>query len=259
MRTIVAGVAGVAAALVAQAAQAQVLELRQYKIAEGQRDAFVTLFEREFVESQEAEGIRLVGQFRDLDDPSRFTWIRAFPDAASRAPALTRFYTGPIWRRLRNDANALLVDNDNVLLLKPAGPDLGLPEGAVRAAPGASAPPAGLVVVNLWRLWTEPDAAFAETFARDVKPELKAAGLDVVGAYLPERSPNTFPQLPVREGEKLFVWFARAPSAEAYAKAIKAAEARPGWKAKVAPLLAEKLESPPLVRRLAPTPRSALR
>lgn len=254
LRGIVAGAAA-GLALMAADASAEVLELRQYKIVDGKRDAFVSLFEREFVESQEAEGIRLVGQFRDLDDPNRFTWIRAFPDVAAREPALSRFYDGPLWQRFRGEANAMLVDNDNVLLLRPAGPGLGLPATATRAAPGAEAPLAGVVVVNLWRLWAEPDAAFVATFQREARPELDAAGLQVIGAYLPERSPNTFPRLPVREGEKLFVWFARAPSVEAYEAALKALEARPGWKA----MLADKLESPPLARRLAPTPRSAVR
>jgi len=252
------GIAAAALALGVTPAAAQVLELRQYKIADGMRDAFVTLFEREFVESQEAVGLRLVGQFRDVDDPNRFTWMREFPDVAAREPALTAFYTGPLWQRLRSEANALLVDNDNVLLLRPAGPGQGLSPSPTRPAPGAAAP-AGLIVAHFWRLWAEPDAAFAKTFDRDVRPELEAAGLQVMGAYLPERSPNTFPRLPVREGEKLFVWFARAPSEAAYAAAVKRLEARPGWKARVAPLMADQLESPPLARRLAPTPRSALR
>ena len=92
-----------------------------------------------------------------------------------------------------------------------------------------------------------------------MKPELEAAGLPVIGAYLPVREPNAFPALPVREGEKVFVWFARADSAQAYAAALGRLEARPGWKARVAPLLADQQERPPVVRRLAPTPRSALR
>lgn len=258
MRELAVGLAA-SLALTASSAAGQVLELRQYKIVEGKRDAFVSLFEREFVESQEDTGLRLVGQFRDLDDPNRFTWLREFPDAAVRAPALTAFYTGPLWRRLRSEANALLADNDNVLLLKPAGPGRGLPRGADRAAVGAAPRPGGLIVANLWRLWVEPDAAFAERFEREVKPELEAAGLPVIGAYLPVREPNAFPALPVREGEKVFVWFARADSAQAYAAALERLEARPGWKARVAPLLADQLESPPVVRRLAPTPRSALR
>ena len=85
------------------------------------RDAMVALFDREFVESQEAAGMRIVGQFRDLDDANRFTWIREFPHMAAREAALTAFYSGPVWRAHRETANPMLADNDNVLLLRPAG------------------------------------------------------------------------------------------------------------------------------------------
>src|SRR5262245_51016529 len=69
-----------------------VIELRQYKIVPGRRDAMIGLFEREFVESQEAVGARLVGQYRDMDDANRFTWIRGFSDMTTRAQALNAFY-----------------------------------------------------------------------------------------------------------------------------------------------------------------------
>ena len=49
-----------------------IIELRQYALHPGQREALITLFDREFVESQEVAGIRVIGQFRDLDDRNRF-------------------------------------------------------------------------------------------------------------------------------------------------------------------------------------------
>src|SRR4051812_3912762 len=72
-----------------------VLELRQYTLHPGRRDELVALFEREFVETQEAAGIRLLGSFHDLDAPDRFVWLRGFPDMAARADALGAFYGGP--------------------------------------------------------------------------------------------------------------------------------------------------------------------
>lgn len=42
-----------------------VVELRQYTLRPGQRDVLIDLFDREFVESQEADGMAIVGQFRD--------------------------------------------------------------------------------------------------------------------------------------------------------------------------------------------------
>ena len=171
--------------------------------------------------------MRLLSQFRALDDPSRFTWIREFPDMSARERSLTTFYSGPVWRTHREAANGMMLFSDNVLLLKPAGPGKGLQAPANRPAAGATLLP-GLV---------------------DGHTHVVILG----GIH------NTFPRLPVREGEKLFVWFTRADSSPAYAAAVKRLEAQPGWKAKAAPALADKLESAPVVRRLAPTPRSALR
>jgi hypothetical protein len=55
-----------------------VTELRQHTLHPGARPAFVSPFEREFVDSRERLGIGLLGQFEDRDDPDRFVWIRSF-------------------------------------------------------------------------------------------------------------------------------------------------------------------------------------
>jgi len=73
----------------------QILELRQYTLHPGKRDTLIELFDRCFVESQEETGMRVLGQFRDLDAPDRFVWLRGFPDQASRAARLDAFYGGP--------------------------------------------------------------------------------------------------------------------------------------------------------------------
>ena len=64
-----------------------VVELRQYTLHPGKRDILIDLFDREFIEPQEALGITVVGQFRDVDDPDRFVWLRGFRDMVSRAKA----------------------------------------------------------------------------------------------------------------------------------------------------------------------------
>ena len=95
-----------------------VVELRQYTLHSGKRDVLIDLFDREFVETQEAVGVKAIGQFRDLDHPDRFVWLRGFPDMTSRAKALTDFYGGPVWKAHREAANATMIDSDNVLLLR---------------------------------------------------------------------------------------------------------------------------------------------
>lgn len=255
-RRVTAGLAAAAAGLPTLAAglavQAQVVELRQYKIVPGQRDVFAGLFDREFVETQEAHGMRLVGQFHALDDPDRFVWIRQFDSLAARAPALTAFYGGAVWQAKRGLANPLLDDNDNVLMLRPAAPGRGF------GPPGARAGAAGLVTAHILYLWKAPAAGFAAFFDAQARPRLEAAGLPVLAQLVPECGPNDFPRLPVRQGEKVFVWFTRTADAEAYAAAEARLAADPAW-ATVKARLDDAQERPAQVLRLAPTPRSALR
>jgi NIPSNAP len=74
-----------------------VVELRRYTLRPGARETLVELFEREFIETQEAVGIHLLGQFKDLDDPDVFVWLRGFRDMSVRAAALEAVYGGPVW------------------------------------------------------------------------------------------------------------------------------------------------------------------
>ncbi|MDO9356180.1 MAG: hypothetical protein Q7T55_20950, partial [Solirubrobacteraceae bacterium] len=80
----------------------------------------IDLFDREFIETQEACGMTVLGQFRDLDRPDHFVWLRAFPSMPARAAALVAFYDGPVWHAHREAANATMIDSDDVLLLQPA-------------------------------------------------------------------------------------------------------------------------------------------
>src|SRR5262245_38824140 len=132
IRTILAVAAGAAllagqvmadAPKVALSRPDTVVELRQYTLHPGKRDVLLGLFDRYFVEGQEEQGMRIIGQFRSLDHPDRFVWLRSFADMPARATALNGFYFGPIWQSHREAANATMVDSDNVLLLKPVRPD----------------------------------------------------------------------------------------------------------------------------------------
>ncbi len=78
-----------------------VVDLRQYTLHPGQRDALIDVFDEHFVEGQEAAGMHIVGQFRDLDDPDRFVWIRGFADLPTRAEALERLLRRPGLARAR--------------------------------------------------------------------------------------------------------------------------------------------------------------
>jgi hypothetical protein len=97
----------------------QLVEFRNYRIRAGATDPFIEHFERHLLESQEALGMEIIGQFRLLDDPDRFAWIRRFRSPLSRAEALENFYGGPVWKEFGPRANELMVEYTDVHLLVP--------------------------------------------------------------------------------------------------------------------------------------------
>jgi quinol monooxygenase YgiN len=186
-----------------------VLELRQYTLHPGRRDELIALFEREFVESQEAAGIRLIATFRDLDDPDRFVWIRGFADLAARADALGAFYGGPVWKRHRDAANATMVDSDDVLLLRPLGCDQGL-RAALQPRPAAGAAAAsGIFTITVCPLREPATDALMHAFDQCVHPWWVGVGGDLLACWMTESAANSFPRLPVREGEPVLAWLTR--------------------------------------------------
>jgi hypothetical protein len=227
-----------------------IVELRQYTLREGKRDVLIELFEREFVESQEAAGMKVIATFVDLDRPNRFVWVRGFKDMDTRLAALTRFYDGPIWKAHRSEANATMVDSDNVLLLSAPTTDAEFELPARRAQPGESSLSA-LVTATIHHLKVPQDEAI-NIFETRVKPKLAAAGIDPIGWFATSAEENNFSRLPVREGERVLVWFA------AYANEAEYEAHRPAVESAGAPLK-PLLDSPNEVLRLKPTSRSLVR
>lgn len=234
------------------------IELRQYTLHPGQRDVLIALFEREFIESQEALGMTVVGTFRDLDRPDCFVWIRGFRDMPSRAEGLEAFYSGLVWKVHRSAANATMIDSDDVLLLRVARAGSGLDLGSrTRPPKGATAIPRRLVVANVDSFAAPVGADFLDFFDSRVEPELRAAGVTVQGAYVTERSPNNFPRLPVRENENVFVWFSSFADPSDHERCLVRLAGSAAWRA-IAGELRTKRKGPTEVLRLEPTPRSLL-
>lgn len=233
----------------------QVVELRQYTLHPGRREALVELFDREFVETQEAVGMAVMGQFRDLDAPDRFVWLRGFADMDSRAHSLAAFYGGAVWQQHRDAANATMIDSDNVLLLKPAWPGAGIDlHGRRRAAGAVRMSRPGLTALSIFHL-QEPASPALLQFCRDVMtPCLQRAGAAVQGWYVTEAAANNFPRLPVREGEPVLVGVATFDNAAAHDAFMQAAT----WTQEVQPALSRWLARPVESHRLVATARSAI-
>jgi hypothetical protein len=237
-----------------------VVELRQYTLKPGQRDALIDLFEREFVETQEAVGIRLIGQFRALDRPDRFVWIRGFDDMAARAESLQAFYGGPIWKANRDAANATMIDSDNVLLLRPVSSDSGFAAPtSMRAPKDTTLAPSSRIIATIYYFDAPADDDFTHFFDTEIAPTLSAAGAQPIARFASELSENMFPRLPVRSGEYVFVWFARFADDAAIREYESRLATSSRWSKQLAPELRRRLKSEPERLVLAPTTRSLLR
>ena len=236
-----------------------VVELRRYMLHPGKRDVLIDLFEREFIETQEAAGISVIGHFRDLADPNRFVWLRGFADMQSRGASLSAFYHGPYWKAHRDAANATMMDNDDVLLLRPARDGSGFvlnerarpPLGADRAA--------GLLVATLYYFAAPVDDAFVDFFEHGIAPEVVSTGASVLSYFVSEYGANSFPALPVREGEHVFTWFAlfRDQRSHDAHRAALAESAR--WAELHVTLMRRLRYRSPEVLRLVPASRSLIR
>ena len=168
-----------------------IVELRQYALHPGRREDLIQLFDSEFIESQEAVGLTVMGQFRDLDDPNAFVWLRGFASMDTRAEGLASFYDGPIWRAYRDRANATMIGSDNVLLLRPARPGSGFAEIARPAETTLDRDRrAGLLAATIYYLAQPADVAFLEFFERQLAPALRKAGASIDACYTTEPSPT---------------------------------------------------------------------
>lgn len=226
-----------------------IVELRQYTLRPGQRDVLIELFDREFVETQEAAGMAVLGQFRDLDAPDRFVWLRGFPGMASRAESLATFYGGQVWKAHGRAANATMIDCDDVLLLRPVAQRWAFPEPAVPRPAGGGPAPTSVVLATLCFGKRPFDGALTDRFERELYPALAAAGGPALASLSTEYAENTFPALPVRTGEHVLACFARFRDEDQLDEHVRIAAAQT-WPRAITRI--QRL-------RLAPTARSLLR
>lgn len=216
----------------------RVYELRQYTLRPGTREAFIELFETQLLDTQDETGMHVLGQFRDLDRPDAFVWMRAFTDMEQRRESLTAFYGGPVWAAHGAAANAMMIDSDDVLLLESVHGGPGLAE-QVGSRPALGSTSDGTAEIDVVVCPLRPE----DTNSYLVHAQQQIGG-QALAALQTLHAPNTFPQLPVHEDRHVAVTLTRfeQPPHRAAAREIDAPATGP----------VQRL-------RLSPTPRSALR
>jgi len=198
--------AGAASESVAHLIDYQVVELRRYDIAPGQRDRFVRYFDAYFPEAFEQLDCMVFGQFEDRAAPTKFVWLRGYHDIDARPIVDAAFYYGPVWREHRVKVNALFPGaSDNVLLLRPLNANTGvtvLPAvDPVDEPHGAR----GVVVAQIFAVKKGDEDAFAGR-AQAAFTRYAGANVHPAGVLVTLDVPNNFPQLPIRTDGPFLVW-----------------------------------------------------
>jgi len=182
----------------------EVIEFRRYIIKDGEREHFAQYFQSYFPEAIQQLGAIVFGQFLERKNHSLFTWIRGFKNMDARATINAALYYGPLWKEHRTTMNDLLIDSDNVLLLRPLNQERGvmvLPAvDPVYERSGAQ----GVLVAQIFAIKTNS----IETFAQQAEPTFAAyrgAGREA-GVLVTLDVPNNFPQLPIRTDGPYLVW-----------------------------------------------------
>ncbi len=177
----------------------KVIELRNYLIKPGRRDEFINYFEENFIESQNELGGYTLGQYRVKGADDNFFWIRGFENMPARNKFLNDFYYGPFWKEHRNVPNSMLLNNDNVHLLKPLN---------VSDSTGFNTnwfgKEKGIAVIDFYTSNTKLDKLIEFINKRYISI-LNSCGINNISFWISEISPNEFTALPVFQDSNLLV------------------------------------------------------
>jgi quinol monooxygenase YgiN len=237
-----------------QTSQYNVIEFRRYQVKPERREDFVTYFDTLFPEAFQQLGALALGQFTEPEVPDRFTWLRAFRDMDARAIVNGTFYYGPVWKEHRQQLNDLIIDNDDVLLLRPLDAAHAVTVMAAVDPVHEKAGAQGIVVAQLFPVKPGNVERFAHLAAPAFDAYAKAGARDA-GVLVTLDAKNNFPQLPVRTDGPFVVWLGILPNMEAVNQLL-----RPIAKQAAASLAqGDLLRGQPQMLVLKPTPRSRLR
>ena len=182
----------------------KVIELRNYLIKPGRRDEFINYFEENFINSQNALGGYILGQYRVKDADDNFFWMRGFPDMPSRYKFLNDFYYSPFWKAHKTVPNSLLLNNDNVYLLKPLDVNDSSISNETAFNSAWFGKEKGIAVLDLYISNTKLDKLI-EFIKKQYNSILSVAGVQNTSFWVSETATNEFTALPVFQDKNLLV------------------------------------------------------
>ncbi|MDQ3063814.1 MAG: hypothetical protein M3R14_13280 [Acidobacteriota bacterium] len=172
----------------------KVLELRNYLLKPKAREKFIEYFENHFIDSQNMSGGYVLGQFRIKGKDDRFLWMRGFEDMQSRLAFLRGFYEeGEVWKKFGTGANEMILESDNVYLLKPLNNETFNSDDFAKEK--------GIVMIDFYFANDNQLDKLAGFFQTDYVSFLK----NKPTLWISEMTENDFPRLPVIQDRNLLV------------------------------------------------------
>ena len=236
-----------------------IFEIRNYVLQPHMTEHFIDYFEANFITTQTAVKMHVLGQFRVIGEPDHYVWMRGFNDMQSRHNGLESFYGGPVWKQHRTTTNSMIIDSDNVHLLRPLDSNLDLTCGqtsetlATALADSSISPETGMVAIDFYQAKSGQLDDLINTIQSELLPIYHSEDIDFRGAFVAEMSENTYPRLPAMQNEHELVIITVYES-EAQGRAIRSQLAPT-----VTQILGSYLSAPPESLLLSPTLRSPLR
>lgn len=175
----------------------KVIELRNYFLKPGMLNSFTNYFKEHFIEPQNKLGAFTLGQFHIKDETDRFFWIRGFKDMCSRGEILRAFYEqSNVWKEFGPGANDMMLDSDNVHLLKPVNSVIN--ENVFKKEKS-------IVVIDYYTANDNNLELLINLFQKKYVPFLNSINVNDITLWVSEMKENDFPRLPVFQNENLLV------------------------------------------------------
>jgi hypothetical protein len=171
----------------------KVLELRNYLLKPNVTNKFSHYFHSKFVEPMNKLGGYTLGEYKINEVNDRFVWFRGFTDMKNRVKFLNDFYiNSPTWKEYGKGANEMMINSDNVYLLKPLNKITTLKTDKA------------FTVIDFY-ICNSTIERVIELFDTAYIPFLKTIKIEDISLWVSEMAENDFPRLPVFQDKNLLV------------------------------------------------------
>ncbi len=170
-----------------------VLEIRNYLLKSNLADTFSQYFHSKFVAPMNELGGYTLGEFKISGVNDRFVWLRGFTNMKTRVKFLNDFYINSTsWHEHGKEANEMMVNSDNVHLLKPVHKKAFLKTDKV------------ITVVDFY-ICNSTLEKVIKLFDTEYILFLKTINVEDISLWVSEMTENDFPRLPVFQDKNLLV------------------------------------------------------